>query len=37
MWDVEWLGAHMCILHKAVELQPFDLLKRLIAGDNPLC
>jgi hypothetical protein len=36
MRDVEWLGAHMRILKKAAELRPFDLLKWLIAGDDPL-
>jgi hypothetical protein len=37
MWDVEWRGTHVCILQKATELRPFDLLKWLITGDNPFC
>lgn len=37
MWDVERRGAHVCILEEAAELRPLNLLKRLIAGDNPFC
>lgn len=35
MWDVEWLGAHVRIFQKAVELRPFNFLKWLITGNNP--
>ena len=35
MWDVNWLGAHVRIFQKAVELRPFNLLKWLITGNNP--
>jgi hypothetical protein len=37
MWDVEWLGADVCVLQKASELRPVNLLKGLITGDNPFC
>jgi hypothetical protein len=35
MWDVEGLGACVCVLEKAAELWPFNLLKWLIAGNDP--
>jgi len=37
MWDVEWLGSHVCVLQKMAELRSFNLLKRLITSDDPFC
>jgi hypothetical protein len=37
MWNVKWLGAPVHILKKAAELGPFNLLKGLITGNDPLC
>jgi len=37
MWDVKWLGAHVHILQKVVELRTFNLLEWLITGHNPFC
>ena len=37
MWDVKWLGSHVHILQKVVELWPFNLLKWLITDNNPFC
>jgi len=37
VWDVEWLGSHVHVLQKMVELRSFNLLKRLITNNNPFC
>jgi hypothetical protein len=36
MWNLEWLGVHVCILQEAAELGPFNLLKGLVTGNDPL-